>query len=91
MPALTLALAFVRFRGLTPKILFYRLEILRALRGRPTLRSFTASRSFGLITHMLPTLVAFSRPLSIIFRTRLEVTFKRFAASAALMRFMAQV
>jgi hypothetical protein len=82
---------FLAFYGFTSKFLFYRLEVLRALRGRPTLRSFTASRSFGLITHILPTLVAFSRPLSIIFRTRLEVTFKRFAASAALMRFMGQV
>ena len=69
----------------------HRFALVRALRGRPTLRSFTASRSFGLITHMFPTLVAFRRPLSIIFRTRLEVTFKRFAASAALMRFMVQV
>jgi hypothetical protein len=61
------------------------------LRGRPTFRFFTASRSFGSITHMFPTLVAFSRPLPIIARTLLGVTFKRLAASATLMRFMAQV
>jgi len=69
----------------------HRLEALRALRGRPTLRSFTASRSFGSITHIFPTLVAFSRPLLIIARILVGVTFKRFAASAALMIFMAQV
>ncbi|HKR10917.1 MAG TPA: hypothetical protein VJT15_02575 [Pyrinomonadaceae bacterium] len=69
----------------------YRLVLLRAFRGLPTLRSFNGSRSFGLITHIFPTFVAFKRPLSIIFRTRLEVTFKRFAASAALISFMAQV
>jgi hypothetical protein len=40
---------------------------------------------------MFPTLVAFNRPLAIIARTLLGVTFKRVAASAALMSFMAQV
>jgi hypothetical protein len=69
----------------------YSLLLLRDLRGRPTLRFFTASKSFGSISHIFPTLVAFKRPLAIIFRTRLEVTFKRFAASAALISFMAQV
>lgn len=40
---------------------------------------------------MFPTFVAFKRPLLIIALTLLDVTFKRLAASAALMTFMAQV
>lgn len=40
---------------------------------------------------MFPTFVAFNRPLPIIARTLLGVTFKRFAASAALMSFIAKV
>ena len=68
----------------------YRLIVLRALRGRPTFRSFTASRSFGLISHTFPTLMAFKRPLSIIARILLGETFKRLAASVVLMIFMAQ-
>jgi hypothetical protein len=73
------------------QILFYRLEVFRALRGRPTFRSFTASRSFGSISHSRPTLVAFKRLARIIFRTLFAVTPKRFAASAVLMILMAQV
>ena len=61
------------------------------LRGRPTLRSFSASRSFGLISHILPTFVAFKRFAVIIFSTLLVDTFKRFAASAVPMIFMGQV
>src|SRR5215213_1281125 len=76
--------ALLQYRQFPPHLPFV------VLRGRPTLRFFTASRSFGSITHMFPTLVAFSRPLPIIARTLLGVTFKRFAASAALMSFMAQ-
>ena len=68
----------------------YRLDALRALRGRPTLRSFSASRSFGSINHTIPTFVAFKRPLLIIARTLVGVTFKRRAASVVSMIFMAQ-
>jgi len=69
----------------------YRLEALRALRGRPTLRSFTASRSFGSISHSRPTFIALRRLATIIFRTLSGVTPKRFAASTVLMILMAQV
>jgi hypothetical protein len=69
----------------------YRLEVLRAIRGRPTLRSFTASRSFGSISHSRPTFIAFRRLDTIIFRTLSGVTPKRVAASAVLMILMAQV
>jgi hypothetical protein len=69
----------------------YRLEALCASRGRPTLRSFSASRSFGSIIHTIPTFVAFKRPLLIIARTLVGVTFKRRAASVVSMIFMAQV
>lgn len=68
-------------------IYFFVLVVLRALRGLPTLRSFTASRSFGSISHSRPTLIAFSRFERIIFRTLLSVTPKRFAASVVLMIF----
>lgn len=69
----------------------YRLEALRDLRGRPTLRSFSASRSFGSISHSRPTFIALRRFATIIFRTLSGVTPKRFAASAVLMILMAQV
>src|ERR1051325_2664271 len=59
---------------------FYFLPVFRALRGRPTLRSFTASRSFGSISHSRPYLNAFRRLASIKART-LGVTPNRFAAS----------
>ncbi len=70
----------------------YRLVLLRDLRGRPTFRSFTASRSFGSIIHTIPTFVAFKRPLLIIARTLVGVTFKRRAASVVsmILIFMAQ-
>ena len=47
----------------------YRLEALRAFRGRPTFRTLTASRSFGSISHAPPTLTAFRRLLIISART----------------------
>ena len=68
----------------------YFLVLLRALRGRPTFLFFTASKSFGSISHTLPTFVAFKRFASIIARTLLAVTPNRFAASAVLMILMAQ-
>lgn len=61
------------------------------LRGRPTFRFLTASRSFGSISHIIPTLIAFKRPRAIIARTLLGVTFSRLAASAVLMSFTAKV
>jgi hypothetical protein len=73
------------------KVSDYDFEVLRTLRGRPTLRSLTASRSLGLISHSRPTLIAFKRLARIIFRTLFAVTPNRFAASAVLMIFMAQV
>jgi hypothetical protein len=63
------------------QIFIYRLEVLRDFRGRPTLRSLIASRSFGSIIHTIPTFVAFKQPLLIIARTLVRVTFKRRAAS----------
>ncbi len=68
----------------------YDFEVLRSLRGRPTLRSLTASRFFGSISHTFPTFMAFKRPLPIIARILLGDTFKRLAASVVLMIFMAQ-
>ena len=65
--------------------------LLRDFRGRPTFRSLTASRSFGSISHTFPTFVAFKRFASIIARTLFAVTPSRFAASAVLMIFMAQL
>ena len=67
------------------------LEVLRTLRGRPTLRSLTASRSFGSISHSRPNLNAFKRFALIIARTLFVVTPNRLAASAVVMIFMAQV
>src|SRR5688500_3703860 len=67
---------------------FLLLVPLRDLRGRPTFRSFTASRSFGSISQSCPTLVAFKRFDLISTRTRLAVTPKRLAASAELMIFI---
>ena len=64
--------------------------LLRDLRGRPTFRSFTASRSFGSISHTFPSFVAFKRLAAIILCTLLTVTFNRFAAfqpSAMTLRF----
>lgn len=49
--------------------LAYLLEAFRALRGRPTFRTLTASRSFGSISHAPPTLTAFRRLLIISART----------------------
>jgi hypothetical protein len=72
-------------------ILDYRFVLLRAFRGRPTLRSFTASRSFGSMSHTFPSFVAFKRLAAIILCTLLTVTFNRFAASAAPMIFIEKV
>jgi hypothetical protein len=49
--------------------------------GRPTLRSFTASRSLGSISHTDPTLIAFNRLASISARTLLWFTPNLRAAS----------
>src|SRR6185369_12027498 len=68
----------------------YDFDVLRTLRGRPTFRSLTVSRSFGSISHTFPTFIAFKRPLPIIARILLGDTFKRLAASVVLMIFMAQ-
>ena len=68
----------------------YDFEVLRALRGRPTLRSLTASRSFGSISHSRPNLNAFKRFALIIARTLFVVTPNRLAASAEVMIFMGQ-
>ena len=71
--------------------MFFRFFVIfPALRGLPTLRSFSGSRSFGSISHTFPSFEAFRRLASIIFRTLSAVTPKRFAASAVLMIFMAQ-
>ena len=43
------------------------------------------------MSHSRPTLIAFNRFETIIFRTRSAVTFSRFAASAVLMIRMGQV
>ena len=43
------------------------------------------------MSHSRPTLIAFKRLASIIFRTLLGDTFSRFAASAVLMIFMREV
>src|SRR5690349_6927089 len=50
------------------------LPVLRTLRGRPTLRFFTASKSFGSISHSRPYLNAFRRFASMSARTLLGVT-----------------
>jgi hypothetical protein len=73
-----------------PRRFYHRFVLLRAFRGRPTFRSFTASRSFGSISHIIPILIAFKRPRAIMARTLLGVTFNRFAASAVLMSFTVQ-
>ena len=69
----------------------YRLVLLRALRGLPTFRSFTASRSFGSISQAFPTFVAFNRLAAISASTRFCVTPNLRAASAVPMIFMAQL
>ena len=76
------------FRG--SHLAFVAFGFLRALRGRPTFRSFTASRSFGSISHSRPNLSAFKRFALIIARTLFAVTSNRFAASVVVMIFMAQ-
>lgn len=65
----------------------YRLLVLSDF-GRPTLRSFTASRSFGSISHSRPSFIAFKRLASISARTLFGVTPNLRAASAVLMMFM---
>src|ERR1044071_5152143 len=72
------------------QLVVYDFEVLRTLRGRPTLRSLTASRSFGSISHSRPNLNAFKRFALIIARTLFVVTPNRLAASAVVMIFMAQ-
>lgn len=68
----------------------YSLVLFRTLRGRPTFRSLTASRSFGSISHSRPNLNAFKRFALIIARTLFAVTSNRFAASVVVMIFMVQ-
>ncbi len=56
----------------------------------PAFRSFTASRSFGSISHSRPTLVAFNRSAINHRPHSTQRTPNRFAASAVPMIFMAQ-
>ena len=70
-------------------VALYRLVLLRDF-GRPGVRLFTESRSFGSMSHSRPTFVARKRLLSMSARTRFALTPSLRAASVVPMIFMAE-